>query len=100
MSRTELKAGIRSLVEALAERHPDDGWRGVRHLLDFDEVEEAMDIVVATLVRDNVAITSTQHDRVRELTGAFEMDAHDRSIYRYLGDAEMLDRMNVVDGPS
>lgn len=91
---------IGELVDVLARRTPHTGWRGIRHLLDADEVEEAMDVLVANLVRDSIPITEAQHGRIRELMNVFELDAQNRSIYRYLGDPEMLDRMTVVDEPS
>lgn len=100
MEHIELQETIRTLVDSFAAADPDQDWRSVIHLLDYGQEDEAMDVVIATLVRFNVPIKSAERDTLRRLMGEFEFTEESRQYYRYLSDAEMLDRMTVVDEPS
>lgn len=92
----DLNRAIGALAGDLTDTAPEHDWSSVTHLLYYGEEEEGMDVLVAILVRYNVPISPIQLDRVREIMEAFGLGGHDRGIYRYLGDPEMLDRMTVV----
>ena len=100
MEYTDLVAAIRECVERVSVRFADRGWSTARHLLDVAEIHEAMDVLVATLVRNNIPISPAEREWVATLMNGLELTPDDRILYPYLGDAEMLDRMTVVDEPS
>ncbi len=100
MEYRELVAAIRELAARVSGRVTDRGLSTVRHLVDVAEIHEAMDVLVATLVRNNVPITAAERDTVASLMNGLDLSEDDRTLYSYLGDPEMLDRMTVVDEPS
>lgn len=59
-----------------------------------------MDVLVAIVVRFNLPITVAMLRKMDEIMADFGFTPESRSVYRYAGDPEMLDRMTVVDDPS
>lgn len=100
MKYAEMHGLIRTLVGELARHSPEQTWEDVDHLLDYGQDDEAMDVLIATIVRCNVMVTEKQRETLRTLMGEFEFTDESRQHYRYLADLEMLDRMTVVDEPS
>lgn len=100
MDETELNNAIGAVVDELSGIAPEQDWSSVTHLLYHGEEGEAMDVLIATLVRFNVPISAEQRRTIGKLRGEFGLTDDSRRTYRYLGDSEMLDRMTVVDDPS
>jgi hypothetical protein len=93
----ELHDHVRGLVDELAPTAPDlSSWASIRHYLDFGEPGEAMDLLVAALVRAPVPVTPQQRDRVRHVIESYDLDPAD---HRFFGDRGMVERLTVVDPP-
>lgn len=89
-------------VALMMSRSPDHNWWSVDEYLHVGEEGEAIDLMVAVLVKDRVPLTQGEADAVRSLVGYFPVSEESARIYRYSSDPTMLDRLNVVDtdGPS
>lgn len=102
MDHREFRPALDRLLRSVAARSPEHPWDDVTHLVSFGEEEEAMDVLVATLVHDAVPVNTDERARLRGLTEYFHLTPEQARYYRYLAAPEMLDRLNVVDtdGPS
>lgn len=99
MNYEELTSTISELTDSLSRTVPDPSWSTVIHFVEHGEPEEAIDLMVAMVVKIPVPLTPTQHNCVRALMNHFEFTDESRRYYRYLSVPEMLDRMTVVDEP-
>lgn len=96
MDQQDPRPAIDRLLRSVAARSPDHDWNDVTHLLGYGEEEEAVDVLIATLVHDAVPVSADEREQVRELVATFRFTREQATNYRYVA-LEMLDRLNVVD---
>ena len=97
MDLDDLHDSAEALLATLRGRVRESDREGMLSLLTHGEEEEAIDLLVAALVKQCVPLSRAESDSVHRIVGYFDLPPRAAEHLRYLAVPEMLERLAVRD---